>query len=148
MKLKISEIARRIGGEVLGDPDTEIAGVAPFDQATEEHLTLAAGPKFLKRIQECRAGAVIVPRGFTTESRTILAAGNPAVAFAKAIALFFPVPEIQDHVSPGAHVGEGVRMGRPVSVGPSAVIGDRVCIGDRVRIHRGGGHRGGRGDRR
>ncbi|WP_373500664.1 UDP-3-O-(3-hydroxymyristoyl)glucosamine N-acyltransferase [Desulfococcus sp.] len=137
MKMKLSEIARRIGGEVQGDPDTEISGVAPFDQAAEGHLTLAAAPKFLKRIHDCRAGAAIVPRGFTTASLATLAAINPAVAFAKAIALFFPPPEIPDDISPGAFIGTGVRMGSPVSIGPSAVIGDRVSIGDRVRIHAG-----------
>ena len=137
MKMKLSEIATKIGGEVRGNPDTEINGVAPFDQAGGQDLTLAGGPKFLKRLQDCRAGAIIVPLEFTTGERTVVAAGNPAVAFAKAIALFHPAPEIRDEISPMAHIGGEVRMGCPVSIGPSVVIGDRVWIGDRVRLHPG-----------
>ncbi len=137
MERKLSEIAHHTGGEVRGDPDVEIAGVAPFEQAEKEHITLAASVKFLKRIEETRAGAVIVPKHFTESGRTILAADNPAVAFAKVIELFFPVPEPIDDISPGAHIGDNVRIGRRVSIGPSAVIGDRVVLGDRVRIHPG-----------
>jgi UDP-3-O-[3-hydroxymyristoyl] glucosamine N-acyltransferase len=137
MKQTLSQIAQKIGGEVRGNPGMEITGVAPFDQATQEHITLAASVKFLKRIGETRAGAVIVPRDFKETTQTTLAADNPAVAFAKAIEIFFPAPEPEDDISPGAHVGEDVRMGRRVSIGPSAVIGDRVSIGDRVRIHPG-----------
>ena len=137
MKRRLSEIAARIGGEVRGNPDTEITGVAPFDQATEDQITLAASVKFLKRIGETRAGAVIVPKVFEETTKTTLAADNPAVAFAKAIEIFFPAPEPEDDIHPGAHVGEDVRMGRKVSIGPSAVIGDRVVMGDRVRIHPG-----------
>lgn len=137
MKHTLSEIARQVGGEVRGNPDTEITGAAPFDQATEEQITLAAGARFLKRLGETRAGAVIVPFDCKETTRTTLAAGNPALAFAKAIEIFHPAPEPQEHVHPTAHVGDGVRKGRRVFIGPSAVIGDRVVMGDRVRIHPG-----------
>jgi len=48
MTISIGELATHISGEVRGDPDRMVSGVAPFGEATGRDITLAAEAKLLK----------------------------------------------------------------------------------------------------
>ncbi|GBC60059.1 UDP-3-O-(3-hydroxymyristoyl)glucosamine N-acyltr ansferase [Desulfonema ishimotonii] len=137
MKIRLTEIAETIGGEIIGDAGREISGVAPFEHAGADHITLAGSPKFLKALESARAGAVIVPRNITAGAATVIAVDNPGVAFAKVVEMFHPKPAPEDRISPRAHMGEAVTCGQQVSVGHFVSVGDRVSLGNRVRIHPG-----------
>jgi UDP-3-O-[3-hydroxymyristoyl] glucosamine N-acyltransferase len=135
MEITLQAIAQALGGDLTGEGDLKITGVAPFDFAGPDQITLAGGPKFLKRILETRAGAVIVPRNFQGGGKAVIAVSNPGAAFAKVLDMFHPRPEPVDNISSKAHIGAGFVCGGQVSAGPFAVIGDRVTVGSRVRIH-------------
>ena len=66
MKLTIYKIAELVEGDIQGDGSIMIQGVAPFEHASSTDITFAGSSKFLKRIEETDAGAVIVPRDFNT----------------------------------------------------------------------------------
>ncbi len=137
MKLTLQQIADAVGGTVDGDPDRIITGAAPFEQADEDQITLAGTPKFMKRIGETRAGAVIVPQKATDTARDAVRVAVPQVAFARTLALFHPAPEPVDRISPQAHAGADFEHGERVQVDPFVCIGDRVRLGSRVRLHPG-----------
>ena len=63
-KMKIftlKEIADQVDGEVIGDETIEIKGVAAFNDAILSELTFASDAKFLRQLDQCHAGAVMVP---------------------------------------------------------------------------------------
>ena len=64
MELTIAQIAEIVKGEVRGDGNVKICGAASFDDAKTDEITFAGQSKFLKRIDDTDAGAVIVPKGF------------------------------------------------------------------------------------
>ena len=90
MKISIKKIAELVEGRVKGDSEKDITGVAPFNEASSNHITFADNKKLLKKIGETNAGAVIVPSGFEESSKNIVMVDNPRVAFAKIIGLFRP----------------------------------------------------------
>ncbi len=149
MKKSLAELAEITGGEVLGAPETEICGIAPFDEAGPADITFADAANILKRICDTRAGAVIVPEYFDPAYFDPAAVPNaqpgiqphfirtphPRLAFAKIMHLFFPPARPGDGIHPAASVGEHGVFGNDVSVGPLAVIQDHVTIGSRVVIH-------------
>ncbi len=137
MDIKLSRIARWVEGEILGNPDRIIRGAAPFDAAGPEELTCAATPRFLKRIHETRAGAVIVPRGTSPCSKTLVCVENPQAAFAKAVSLIRPPARPAPGISPLAAVGEGFSHGFEVTLFPFVFVGDGVTLGNRVVLHSG-----------
>lgn len=134
MEYTLSQIADLIGGRLRGNPDKVIKGVAPFEAAGLEDITVAGSPKFIKRICESAAGAVIVPSRLEGVDLNHVAVDHPMVAFAKVVRLFHPGPVPIDRIHPQAVLGRDFRSGRQVDVGPCAVIGDRVRIGSRVHI--------------
>lgn len=145
MNITLAEIAELIGAEVIGDIRKTISGVAPFEQAAGEDITFAANAKFLKKIAETQAGALIVPRSFSSGEEmqdilknkvlNILAVENPQTAFIKIVEVFYPASKPESGISPTACIGRNFICGQNISVGHGAVIGDEVRLGDRVILY-------------
>ena len=135
MELSLEKIAGLIDGEILGDSNRLISGVAPFDTATETEITCASRAPYLSKIDRTNAEVVIVPRDFKTSSKTLVRVDNPQVAFAKIVSVFHPVLKSDAGISPHAFVGENFVCGKDVSIKPHAVIQNNVTIGNSVTIH-------------
>jgi len=135
MELTLAGIAAIVEGEVKGDFDKRIRDVAPFDDASDDQITLAGSPKYLKRIAETGAGAVIVPRGFQTSVNNLILVDNPQVAFAKVVEAFHPPIKPETGISSNAQIGPGFACGQDVSIAPFVVIGSNVSIGRNVILH-------------
>lgn len=135
MELMLSKIAEIIGGRIVGNPVTVISGAASFEDAKECDITFAGDVGFLKKIEDTKAKAVIVPNKFSESSKDLIQADNPKVAFTKVLNLFYPTTFPVTGISSSATIGHGFRCGKDVSIAPNAVIGDNVTIGDRVSIY-------------
>ncbi|MDY6987973.1 MAG: UDP-3-O-(3-hydroxymyristoyl)glucosamine N-acyltransferase [Thermodesulfobacteriota bacterium] len=136
-ELSISKIAELVKGEVVGDGDFVIRGVAPFDAADREDLTFAASAGCKQRIDETGAGAVIVPFDVLQSRKILVRAENPYLAFAKVSTLFHATPRPVVGISPQATVGRNFRCGMDISAYPGVFIGDDVTVGDRVTLEPG-----------
>jgi len=137
MKITISKIATLVQGNIIGDADKLISGAAPFELAGENEITVAGSAKYLKKIGDCQAAAVIVPPNTEPGANNLIEVDNPMVAFAKILQYFHPLILPQTGIHPGAEIGEEFICGQGVTVGPKAVIGCRVTVGDRVWLHPG-----------
>lgn len=136
MKMKLKDLARAVGADVSGDADRTVSGAAPFERAGSEDITFAESSSMLKRIQDSRAGAVIVSKRYDGEPPVdLLLADHPRLAFAKAMALLYPPHRPEAGIHPSAVIGDDVIVGKDVYIGPHAVIGRRVRLEDRVVIH-------------
>jgi UDP-3-O-[3-hydroxymyristoyl] glucosamine N-acyltransferase len=136
MFFKLSEIAFKLDGEIVGDHELEIAGVSTIEDAEEGELTFLANPKYYKFLKNKKASAIIFPyemkEGF---GKSLVRTKNPYYAFLQAVHLFYPAtPLIEKGIHPTANIREDVQLGKDLSVGPYVVIGQRCSIGDRTVI--------------
>lgn len=134
MEFSLSHIAELVSGNIIGDPAQIICGVAPFESASGQEITVAGNVKFLKKIDTCAAAAVIVPRNIETGAQNLLQVDIPMVAFAKIIDLFHPPVEPQVGVHPSAFIGREFAGGTDFSIAPLVAVGNGVTIGHRCRI--------------
>jgi UDP-3-O-[3-hydroxymyristoyl] glucosamine N-acyltransferase len=127
--MKLSELARLIGGDIIGDPDVEITGVSGITEARTGDITYIQDRKFLRDTSAILASAVIV--GETAEGLTasMLLVKNPQYAYAKALEVFYKKPAELTGISDRAFIGKHVILGNDVSVHHFACICDRVEIG-------------------
>lgn len=137
----LSDIARRLGGEVAGDGAVLLSGVGTIEGAEAHQITFLANPKYRGKLKETRAGAVIVgaaERESTATPRIV--AANPYAYFARVAQLFAPpvhhAPGIHPSsvVHPDARVAATASIAEFVSIGAGAVIGDGVRIGPGCHI--------------
>ncbi|MFP4445314.1 MAG: UDP-3-O-(3-hydroxymyristoyl)glucosamine N-acyltransferase [Desulfosudaceae bacterium] len=143
MERTLQEIAAAFDGVVRGDGEKKIAGVAPFEQAGPDDITLAGSDRFLSRLHATAAGAVIVPANWQPPEASepiaagLLAVDRPQVVFAQLIEQFAPPVPHPPGISEQAVIGASFSCGQSVSIYPGVVIGDDVRLGSRVVLHPG-----------
>ena len=130
----LAELAERVGGRVLGDPQRRCRGVAPLDQAGPEELSFLTSPRHRKSAANSRAGAILVGPGIYIPGHDLLEVPDPKLALAEILSLFQPPSQRRPGISPDARVGQRVRLGGEVEIAAFAVIGDDAQIGDRCVI--------------
>jgi len=135
--LTAGQIAGMVGAHVTGNPAYEIRGVCSFDDAGPGDLTFAVDQGYLSRLEETRAGVVLVPEGFSPEpgcETTLLLSPNPKLSFFKVVEHLFPRDEAGEGIHPTAIIGSGTDIGKGACIGANVVIGRDAVIGARVRI--------------
>jgi len=137
MKVPLSKIARLVQGHVIGDSDRMISDAAPFTQAGAYEVTVADRAKFLKKMADCNAAAILVSRDISDKDHNLVQVDNPMVAFAKVMQYFHPLAKPRGAIHPNAVIGKDFKCGQDVTIGPMVVIGDQVTVGDQVWLHPG-----------
>lgn len=137
MEFQLEKIAAMLEAQVSGDSSRMIRGVAPFETAGPDDLTLADSKQFLNKIDETHAAAVLVPAQFTHHRVNLLRTAFPRAAFAKALTLFFPAPKYGAQIHPTACIGKNFRCGRQVHMAAAVTVGNNVTLGDNVVLHPG-----------
>ena len=137
MKKKLKELAQWVCGTVVGDGEVEIHGVAPIEDAKQGEITFVANPKYLSKLNQTQASAVIVSSEVILGEKPLLCVKNPYLAFAKILTLFSEKPYQPRGVDPNAWVSPTAQLGKDLTVYPLVYIGDRCRIGDRVTLHPG-----------
>lgn len=125
----LKEIAERVGGTVVGDGDLEILRLASVEEAREGDITFISNPKYLSKLENSRASAVIVSPGVEIPGFSLIVCPNPYLAFAK-ILTFLQVKRPEPRgIMPGARVAETATIGEGVTVHPGCVVGENVRLG-------------------
>ena len=133
----LGELARLVGGEVQGNPEFRVSGVAGLEEAQTTQISFVVGPKYVLKAQESKAGALIVPPKLRDINKDLIISENPYLAFAKILSLFAPKPRRPVEVSNKAHIGVKVKLGDSVSIQANVYLGDSAVLGDRVTLHGG-----------
>lgn len=140
-KVKLGELAEKLGAELVGEPeagDLEVGGLGSLAQAGPEDVSFLHQASHKEAAEKSRAAALIVP-GQLRElafsfGRPLLVAGHSQLAVAKALAIFHPPHHGPRGVHPTAVLPPGILLGTDVSIGPYVVVGEGCTLGDGVQI--------------
>lgn len=137
MPFTTAEIAKVIGGEVLGDEKAALKNFAMIENAQPGDLTFAENEEFFARAEQSNATAIIADKRFSSTKKILIRVPNARVAFAKALALFFPELKFAEGIHPTAVVAKSAQIDSSAHIGPHCVIGERVKIGARSVLQAG-----------
>ena len=137
MKKKLKELAEFVGGTVVGDGEVEISGVASIDEAEAGQITFIAHPKYLRKLGETRASAIIVSKEVAANDKSLICTANPQLAFIKILTLFFAKPYQSKGIDPNARISPTAQLGKDLTIYPFVYIGDRCQIEDHVTLYPG-----------
>lgn len=134
MAVTASGLAADLGLELRGR-DVSLSCVAPLDAADAASLSFLADRRYLRRLADTRAGAVILRAEDAAASPcAALIAENPELAFARAVDILHPRQRPAAGVHPSAVVDESADIHPSASLGAFCVVGAGVCIGAGVVI--------------
>src|SRR5262249_25310419 len=132
-----ADIARFLGGEVLGAPAVALKGFASADSARPGDLTFAENEQYFALAEQSAASAILVSGNLASERKTLIRVANARVACARVLPLFFPEPAAPPGVHATAQVSASAEIHPSAAIGPYCVIDERVRIGARVVLHGG-----------
>ncbi|BCD45851.1 UDP-3-O-[3-hydroxymyristoyl] glucosamine N-acyltransferase LpxD [Helicobacter suis] len=127
----------------LNFKDFEVAGVAPLELATQQHISYVDQKSYVKKLKDTKAGAVFIRAEHANKVPSIsqpLIVENPHLAFALISDAFKVEMFANPHAKHTPKLGEGVILmphvvvGEGVEIGDHSVIMANVVIGDHVKI--------------
>jgi UDP-3-O-[3-hydroxymyristoyl] glucosamine N-acyltransferase len=137
VKKKLKELAEWVDGLVVGDGEIEISGVAAIEEAQAGQITFIANPKYLPKLSQTSASAIIVSKEVTRADKPLLCVANPYLAFGKILTLFSQTPYQPKGIDSKAWISPTAKLGKDLTLYPFVYIGDRCSIGDRVTLYPG-----------
>ncbi|MDD5432811.1 MAG: UDP-3-O-(3-hydroxymyristoyl)glucosamine N-acyltransferase [Candidatus Omnitrophica bacterium] len=138
MQKTLKDIAKIVGGKIIGDGNVVITGVSGIKEANKGDITFLANPKYFPLADKTNASAIVVPEDFKGASKPLILTENPSLAFTKIISSFAPVEASKPKgIHPTALLGKDVKIGKDVAIGPYVVIEDAVVVGDNTLIYSG-----------
>ncbi|NUO09699.1 MAG: UDP-3-O-(3-hydroxymyristoyl)glucosamine N-acyltransferase [Candidatus Brocadia sp.] len=141
MEKTLQELSEYVGGTVIGDPSAKIRGVMGIDDAQEGYITFISNNKYIKKINQTKASAIIVSPKLKDinisspqkRQRNLLVCNNPYLAFAKLVELLmYKKPTYTKGIDSTARIDKTAVIGQDVSIHAYATIGQNSQIGDRV----------------
>ncbi len=133
---KLGVISQLIDGQLNGNSDIDINGVASIEEVHDGEITVALDRKRISRALLTDASAIIIPKDCSIPAeKPTISTENPKLAFAKVLKLFSPHKEIFSGIHPTAIIDSGVSMGENVSINPYVVIEDGTKIGNGIIIY-------------
>ncbi|MBC7663985.1 MAG: UDP-3-O-(3-hydroxymyristoyl)glucosamine N-acyltransferase [Caulobacter sp.] len=144
MGTRLGELVERLGGQLVGDPNLEVSGIAPLANATGPDISFLSNSKLRAQAAQSGAAALIVaPADDATVAETYRGArivtNNPYVYFARAAQYFAALSEVAPApgIDPSASVAPGAMVDPSAHIGPQVTILDGAVIGAGVVIDAG-----------
>jgi len=150
MSTRLGKLVERLGGQLSGDAEIEISGIAPLDVADASHITFLSNPKLRAQAAQTKAAALILSAAddavvSATYKGARIVTDNPYAYFARTAQFFVElnadpiVPGIHPsaYVHPDANVAVDACIGPHVTIEAGAEIGNRAVIDAGCFIGRG-----------
>jgi UDP-3-O-[3-hydroxymyristoyl] glucosamine N-acyltransferase len=132
---RLADLARLVGGQVVGDEKVEIRGIAGIREARAGDITFIANSRYESYLGSTNASAIIAaPR--MESVKPLIHAENPYYAYLQVLELFAEdlAVEYPRGVHESAVVEPGAVLGENVAIGPFCHIGGGTRIGDGTTV--------------
>jgi len=153
MGTRLGDLVERFGGQLAGDPNLEVSGIAPLADAGASHISFLSNSKFRAQAASSGAAALILTpaddaliNGEYAGARIVTP--NPYVYFARAAQFFAALTEIKApvgvhasaivddsaRIDPSASIGARAVIEAGAVIGPGCVIGPGAVIGEGTQL--------------
>ena len=137
MSVSLGEIARVLGGSLVGDPDHEVSRVATVGEAKSGEICVVWDPESAKVIASSSASAFVTTMDLQVERGNQIKVADPQVALIDLLEMFHPMPKAPEGIEEGAHVAADVKCADGVYISSGAKVESGVVLGSRAQIHAG-----------
>jgi UDP-3-O-[3-hydroxymyristoyl] glucosamine N-acyltransferase len=123
------------------DVNPDLTGITAIESAQPATVSYIEGGKFAKYVATTTAAALILPcqpdlQAIASERKIAwIAADDPRLVFAQAIAVFYQPFRPKPDIHPSAVIDPSVEIGEEVYIGAHAVIQAHAKIGNQAVIH-------------
>ena len=132
----LKDLADKVKGELVGDPDLVISSIATIQNASSGCISFLANPKYKKFLKESSASAIIVSPELSMLLETPgIIAEDPYAAYAIISSMFTKHRNPYSDKSISCFVHETAKVHDSVIIGPNVYIGPECKIGSNSIVH-------------
>jgi UDP-3-O-[3-hydroxymyristoyl] glucosamine N-acyltransferase len=129
MGTPLGALVERLGGQLVGDPNLHVCGIAPLSEAGVAHISFLSNSKFRAQASQSRAAALILSAAddaivASSYAGARIVTPNPYVYFARASQFFASL----DQITPAPGIDASAIVASTAMVDASAHIGAHVVI--------------------
>lgn len=144
MEITVRDIAQKLNGEIVGDPDVRITAPARIEYGKPGNICFFANPKYEHYVYTTKASAILVNRSFVPAHAvpaTMIKVDDAYQAVAVLLEWFQAMKKSRrkgcflTRLFPRYRVGRGSRIGKGTWIGDYATIGSGCRIGAGCTIH-------------
>jgi UDP-3-O-[3-hydroxymyristoyl] glucosamine N-acyltransferase len=157
--MDLASIVQRLGGQLYGDPQTAVTGLAPLELATSGDLSFLSNPKYQHQLASSKACCVIVGpalQAIALQRGACIVTEQPYLYFARLTQLWklarnqtrcaqnsgAPAPRIHPsavvsqfaQIAPSARIGALCVVEAGAQIGADTVLHSRVTVGEECVI--------------
>lgn len=144
MEITVREIAQRLNGEIVGDPDIRITAPARIEYGKPGNICFFANPKYEHYVYTTKASAILVNRSFVPAQEVpaaMIKVDDAYQAVATLLEWFQAMKKSSrkacflSRIFPRYRKGAGTRVGKGTWIGDYTTIGRNCRIGAGCSIH-------------
>lgn len=133
--IAVTEIAKQINAEILGDRTVMATGINEIHQVEEGDITFVDVKKYFEKSLKSAASIIILnERVAPPEGKTLLICEDPFEAYNQLVLSHRPVQPLRKPVSDTAQIDPSAIIEPHVAIGPHVVIGKNCFIQANVTI--------------
>ena len=130
MRKTVDELAKLLGGTVIGDGATLIEGITNFENPLKGHISFVQDEKGFKALEASDIACMIVPKQIVQSSKVLIQVEHPKRAWAQLLRELFPAKKFSGKVSANASIAKTAKLGKNVTVESFATVSEHAVIGD------------------
>lgn len=137
MNLSAQEIAQRLNGEIVGNPETIVSSPARIENGKAGNICFFANPKYEQYIYTTKASIILVNKSFTPShevSATLIKVDDAYQAVAELLEYFQSKKKSKKSGNWFTRLFHPHRVGFKTTIGRGTFIGDYVTIGSKCKI--------------
>lgn len=132
----LAQIAAHIEGQLEGDGQRVVSGVASLKNAGKEDVSFLENDRYRGDLEQTAAAAVVVGlKSSVPEGLNVIRVAQPAVAWGRVVEWIRPYARCFTEVSVGAYVEDSCELAEGVGIGPGCYLGKNVRIGRGTEIY-------------
>lgn len=140
MEFSALQIASILGGEVQGDPDVTVRGLAKIEEGSEGALSFLSNMKYEEYIYSTGSSICIVNKTFEPtkslpDTLTLVKVDDAYACFAKLLEVYSQMNQKQPKIEQPSYISESAVVGEGLYLGAFAYLGDNVVVGNNVKIY-------------
>ena len=141
--ITLKELAKKVGGKLIGDGSINISKVDDIKLASKESITFAFLPKYKKEIESSKASAFVVLSEDDLINQSGILVDNPYISMIQILDLFdnrpVPIYNVSEHsvIDSSVKKPTNFHIGSFSVVEHDVVLGNNVFIGNGVKINAG-----------
>ncbi len=135
MGMTLGEIAKSIGGSLVGDPEHRVSRVREVLEAGPGEICVVWDSASVEAIEHSSASAFVAAPGVQVPGNSVIRVDDPQQAMIDLLELLHPSFVPPAIIEDGARVADDARCSEGVYVAAGATVGSGAVLGPRVQVH-------------